>query len=97
MASSIQLSFRRFDLKLTDTWRISSGEGVTLGKDIYPVVFVELTSPDGLRGIGEAAPSNRYDETADTVQAFLQKVDPARLSFANDPSAVAFVRQEEAA
>ena len=71
---------RRFDLKLTHTWRIASGVGGG-GTNAYPVVFVELDEDDGRSGVGESAPSSRYQENAGTVQAFLAKVEAKRLSF----------------
>ncbi len=73
----MKLKFWRFDLNLTHTWRIARGAGA----DVYPRVFVELKFDDGRVGLGEAAPSRRYDENADTVLAYLEKVNPARLSF----------------
>ena len=86
----MKLTFRRFDLRLVDTWRISSQQGVTQGKDFYPVVFVELQS-DAFNGIGEGAPSSRYNESADTVQTFLREVEPARLSFQDIPASMAYL------
>jgi len=86
----MKLTFRRFDLQLTHTWRVSSQEGVGQGKDFYPVVFVELEAGDS-HGIGEGAPSSRYAESADTVQAFLRKVDPARLSFEDIPGSMKYL------
>src|SRR4051812_45536896 len=86
----MKLTFRRFDLQLVDTWRVSSGQGVGSGKDLYPVVFVEL-SGDGYAGIGEGAPSSRYQESADTVMAFLGKVDPEGLSFADIPGTMRYL------
>lgn len=78
----MHLSFRSFDLELTHTWRIARGvEGG--GTRAFPVVLVELRSPDGIVGLGEAAPSERYHENIQTVQDFLRRVDPARLSFAD--------------
>jgi len=44
------------------------------------VVVVELTDADGIVGLGEAAPVTRYHESAKTVDAFLQRVSPERLS-----------------
>lgn len=76
----VKMKVWRFDLKLTHTWRISSGVGGG-GKDSYPVAFCELKAEDGRSGIGESSPSSRYQETVDTVLAFLQKVDPKKLSF----------------
>ena len=86
----MKLTFRRFDLRLVDTWRISSQQGVTKGKDFYPVVFVELQA-NGCSGIGEGAPSSRYDESADTVESFLRKVEPARLSFQDIPGSMRYL------
>ena len=76
----MELITHPFDLRLTHTWKISSNaaEG---GKDSYPAVFIQLRGPDGTAGFGEASPSTRYDETAQTALEFLQRIDPARLSF----------------
>ena len=86
----MKLNFRRFDLQLTHTWRISSQDGVSKGKDFYPVMFVELHDAD-YRGIGEGAPSSRYNESADTVQTFLREVEPARLSFQDIPNSMRYL------
>lgn len=93
MGSLTKLTFRRFDLELTDTWRVSSGQGVGRGKDFYPVVFVQINSADGFSGIGEGAPSSRYEESAETVEAFLRKVDPARLSFDDIPATMQYLNR----
>lgn len=86
----MKLSFRRFDLRLTHNWMIASSLAQG-GKDIYPAVFVELRDNDGVAGLGEAAPSNRYKETAQTCVEFLERVDPARLSFDDVPGSMAYV------
>ena len=67
----------RVHLKLTHTWRIARGDGTI----DFPVVLFELTDADGRIGIGESAPIARYDETVDTVETFLRKVDARNLSF----------------
>ncbi len=79
----MKLTFRRFDLKLAHRWTIARGlePGGEGGTTDFKVVFVELTDKDGTVGLGESAPSARYHETVETTQAFLQRVDPARLSF----------------
>jgi len=46
------------------------------GGDDYRVVWVRLTDADGAEGWGEADPSKYYGETADTVLAVLQKLEP---------------------
>lgn len=86
----MQLTFRRFDLQLRHPWRISSGVGGD-GKSSYPVIFVELSDTTGRRGIGEAAPSERYEEDIETVQAFLRKIDPERLSFDDVPASMQYL------
>jgi L-alanine-DL-glutamate epimerase-like enolase superfamily enzyme len=40
---------------------------------IYPSVLVELRDGDGVVGYGEAAPSMRYLENAETWLAFLRR------------------------
>jgi L-alanine-DL-glutamate epimerase-like enolase superfamily enzyme len=73
----VNLTFRRLKLQLAHKWAISR----TSGTETSEVVVVELTDNDGLIGFGEAAPTARYDETADSVETFLRKVEPRRLSF----------------
>ena len=75
----MKLHFRRFDLKLTRTWRIASGG--TAGINTYPVVLIELRDEQGRTGIGEAASTSRYAQPVEVIEAFLQKVDARRLSF----------------
>jgi len=79
----MKLTFRRFELSLSRPWLISSGAGA--GDNTYDVLFVEISDGHGRRGLGESAPSDRYQESVDTVEAFLKKVDPARLSFQDIP------------
>jgi L-alanine-DL-glutamate epimerase-like enolase superfamily enzyme len=83
----MQLTFRRFNLKLTHTWRIARGSGTA----DFPVILIELSNGDGLSGFGEAAPIKRYDETVETVQAFLQAVDANKLSFSDLPGSMKYL------
>src|SRR5437763_7924771 len=46
------------------------------GEEDYRVVWVRLTDSDGLEGWGEADPSKYYGETAETVLAALNKLEP---------------------
>jgi L-alanine-DL-glutamate epimerase-like enolase superfamily enzyme len=73
----MKLNFKRLDLHLAHTWTIARGPGTNIAK----VVVVELTGADGALGRGEAAPSSRYRETVDSVEAFFKKVDARGLSF----------------
>ena len=89
----MKISLRRFDLKLAHHWAIARSvqPGGRGGTDVFKVLFVELNDPDGTTGIGEAAPSSRYDESVDSVLEFLGRVDPNRLSFADLPGAMEYL------
>src|SRR5688572_9578825 len=87
---AVQLKFWHYDLKLVNTWRIASGLGGA-GGTTYAVVFAELSDDQGMRGIGESAPSSRYAETASTVDAFLKKVDAKQLSFDDVPGSMSYL------
>jgi L-Ala-D/L-Glu epimerase len=86
----VKLTIRPFDLRLTHTWRIARGVGGE-GTRAFPIVLTELTDTDGITGLGESAPSERYHETVDTVQAFLRRIDPARLSFQDVPGSMRYL------
>ena len=75
----MKLIFRRHDLKLAHNWMVASSQA-TGGKTIYPAVLTELREGD-LVGFGEASPSRRFDETAETAAAFLNRIDATQLSF----------------
>ena len=78
----MKIKFWPFDLKLARTWAVSSS-AASGGENVFTVVFVELEDDQGRRGVGEAAPSSRYNESPKTVKAFLKGVDPNELSFAD--------------
>jgi L-alanine-DL-glutamate epimerase-like enolase superfamily enzyme len=73
----VKLSFHRLDLQLAHPWAVAHGSAASVRK----VVIVELTGADGTVGLGEAAPSARFKESADSVEAYLKQVDPRGLSF----------------
>lgn len=54
-------------------------------------MFAELQDENGLTGIGEAAPSRRYQENIDTVQAFLEHLDASRLNPADIPASMRYL------
>lgn len=86
----MHLSFRRYELQLRHAWAVASN-AARGGKTVYPVVFVELQDAAGRRGCGEAAPSSRYQESAETVMAFLARVDASRLSFDDLAGSMAYL------
>jgi L-alanine-DL-glutamate epimerase-like enolase superfamily enzyme len=81
----MEMKFWRSELKLSRRWTIASklGPGGGGGSDVFGVVFVELRDVDGLWGLGESAPSNRYLEDQSSTIRFLEQVNAARLSFAD--------------
>lgn len=76
-------------MHLKHRWAIARSAGG--GGDTARVVFFEVEDENGLKGIGEAAPSRRYQETVDTVQAFLEHVDGSHLEAANIPGSMEYV------
>ncbi len=83
----MKLDFRRLELQLAHTWTIARGKGTNRS----PVLVVELTAADGTRGLGEAAPTARYKESMETVEAFCKKVDPRGLSFNDIPGSMSYL------
>lgn len=89
----MNLKFWSHSLKLAHQWTIArelkpDGTGGTLTEE---VVFVELRDDDGVVGLGETSPSERYKETTQTVLSFLQKIDPSQLSFRDFPGSMAYL------
>lgn len=68
----MKLSHSRWELRLKHTFTIARGS-----RDVSPVVIVKLEHA-GIIGFGEAAPSSRYGETVESVEAFLLKLDLTR-------------------
>ncbi len=89
----MRISFRRFDLKLAHRWAIARSvrPGGSGGTEVCQVVFAELTDKHGNTGLGEAAPSSRYEESADSALAFLEQVEPRRLSFSDVPGSMNYL------
>lgn len=89
----MQLHFHRAELNLAHRWTIASGlgPGGSGGTTTYQVAIVELTDTDGLTGLGEAAPSTRYQENIDTTLAFLARVEASQLSFKDVPASMAYL------
>lgn len=82
----MKLSFWREQLQLANTWTIARGS-----TDLFQVVLVQLTAPDGATGLGEASPIRRYHESPATVEEFFQTVDARRLSFHDVPGSMAYL------
>jgi L-alanine-DL-glutamate epimerase-like enolase superfamily enzyme len=86
----MQFKFWRFELKLAHTWMIASGVA-TGGTNVYPVAIVELIAPDGTKGLGETAPSSRYQENVGTSLDYFAKVDASKLSFNDVPGSMKYL------
>ncbi len=87
----MKLTFRRFGLRLSRPWVISTGLGGDGGDNPAGVMFVEISDGDGRSGLGEGAPSARYKESIETVETFLRKIDPGRLSFQDIPGGLQYL------
>ena len=83
----MKIKIFQFELLLAHQWAIAG----SAAKKSRVVTFVELRSADGVVGIGESAPSDRYGETLATVSAFLSKVDASRLSFDDVAGSMAYL------
>ncbi len=77
---SVQLKFWQYDLKLTHPWAIARNVA-SGGRALAPVALLQLTGDNGIVGLGESAPSSRYQENVAGGLAFLAKVDARKLSF----------------
>lgn len=83
----MEMKVFQFELQLAHQWA-TAGSAAKKGR---VVTFVELRSADGVVGIGESAPSDRYGETLATVSEFLKKVNPQRLSFDDVAGSMAYL------
>lgn len=82
----MNLRFWREHLQLANTWTIARGS-----TDAYEVVMVELSSSDGVVGIGEASPISRYHESPATVEDFFRRVNASQLSFEDVAGAMSYL------
>jgi L-alanine-DL-glutamate epimerase-like enolase superfamily enzyme len=67
------------------------GPGGSGGTNTFKIALVELKDRDGTVGLGEAAPSSRYEENVDSTIAFLEQVDPNHLSFDDVPGSMRYL------
>jgi L-alanine-DL-glutamate epimerase-like enolase superfamily enzyme len=65
-----RVSVKLFELKLRQAWGLSRGTWTTRRN-----CFVRVER-DGIAGLGEAAPIARYNETAESAAAFVEKAGP---------------------
>ncbi|WP_129113017.1 dipeptide epimerase [Halegenticoccus tardaugens] len=83
----LKAEHERVSLPLADAFTISRGT-----QEVAENVVVRITDEGGMTGVGAAAPSNHYGETADTVEAVL----PSLLSVVEevgDPHALARIER----
>jgi L-alanine-DL-glutamate epimerase-like enolase superfamily enzyme len=83
----MKLRLRALDLQLVNPWKIAS----STGSSTHTVVRFELTDRDGLTAIGEAAPASTYQETAQGVIQFCERLDTSKLSFTDIKSSMAWL------
>jgi len=87
----VELTARKQTLRLAETFVISRG-----AEDEAEVVVVEIHR-DGVSGFGEAAPIDRYDESAGSALAWLEAVTLGDDPFAVDEQLAALPPGEQAA
>jgi len=68
----MKLSWKRYDLQLKHTFRIARN-----ARETVPVMILSLEH-DEITAYGEASPNVRYGEDIATLNAFFEKVDPAK-------------------
>jgi L-alanine-DL-glutamate epimerase and related enzymes of enolase superfamily len=83
----MKLTFQRVELKLLNPWKLARTEKTS----VADVVIVEIVGDDGRIGRGEAAPVRRYQESVETVEAFLRRVDPNKLNATNPEQSRAYL------
>jgi L-alanine-DL-glutamate epimerase-like enolase superfamily enzyme len=86
----LELRFWRYELQLAHRWMIATSQA-SGGRCDKSVVVVELRDRDGVIGRGEASPSLRYNESAETALAFMHRIDPSRLSFDHLESSMRYI------
>src|SRR5262249_23931686 len=84
----VKLTSRVCELHFANPWKIASSKG---SGGTHRTVIVELTAADGLKAIGEAAPSSLYGESSEGVLKFLPQLDADRLSFSDVPGSMAYL------
>ena len=89
-AGWVKIKFWRTELTLTHAWAIASGKSIG-GIKQAPVAMLELTSADGITGLGEASPGSRYNEYVDGCLEFFAKLDASKLSFDDIPGSMAYL------
>lgn len=82
----MKLKFWREHLQLANTWTIARGS-----TNLFQVAMIQLVSPDGVQGIGEASPISRYHESPATVEEFYKRVDGGRLSFSDVDGSMSYI------
>ncbi|MDX1952908.1 MAG: dipeptide epimerase [Verrucomicrobiota bacterium] len=76
----MELRFWPFQLSLKHRWAVASSADHK-GSASIPTMLVELEDDSGVVGIGEAATTERYSQSIESIAAFLHTINPSRLSF----------------
>jgi L-alanine-DL-glutamate epimerase-like enolase superfamily enzyme len=77
-------------LRLKHEWTIASGARTGGGSITTDTIVVRLTDGE-LTGLGEAAPTKRYNQPTELSLAFLKSVDGAKLSFDDIPGSMVYL------
>jgi L-Ala-D/L-Glu epimerase len=88
----VKLDFKPFDLHLRHAWTVASDAKTGGGSEVVQVVLARLAEKD-VAGLGEAPCSARYSETVASMQNFLRRIDPAKLSFDDVAGSMAYLEK----
>jgi L-alanine-DL-glutamate epimerase-like enolase superfamily enzyme len=84
------MDVRPFQLRLSHKWAISRSMKSGGGSTRAQVVLVRLSEGPWM-GLGEAPSSARYSQSAGSIEKFLARVEPERLSFSDIAASMAYL------
>ncbi len=88
----MKMDVRPFHLRLGHKWVISNGLKSAGGSTRAQVILVRLHDGEAT-GLGEAPAASRYSQSAASIEKFLARVDPGRLSFSDIPASMAYLKE----
>lgn len=81
-----------YQLQMAHRWAVSSNAS-SGGRNLIPTVLLRLTDSNGITGFGEAPTTARYRQPAESILAFLNRIDPEMLAFEDPLAGIQIVRR----
>jgi L-Ala-D/L-Glu epimerase len=88
----MRLDVRPFQLHLNHKWAVATGVKTGRAWTHVQTVLVRL-SEGACSGLGEAPSATRYSQSAASIEKFLERVQPDRLSFYDIPASMAYLEE----